>query len=370
MKRLILLMCTLLLVSGACLAEEQAQDLLASVDTGKIQSFADQYMPGVDMENVAGDVLNGNINGFGRIYAYIKSAITESLSSTAKTASGIIAPVLLMALLGNAFPDASGGVNGAKFMLMLSLIGTLSGIAAKALSSAQVCMRAAGEFSDIIAPVLTAVTTAAGMNGSAALVSPSAAMAGNIIGRLFSKYGTIACRYALILSVAGNLSAAVDLSPLVSGIRKAVNWCCGLASTLFAALITVQNSVAASLDSTAVKTAKYTVDSFTSIIGSGVSDAWNTYVSGVSIAKNVVGVSGAAAMLAAGIKPIAEVLFSMLLLNMIALFLKLTGETRASKAAEQLSGVCQMALALSCGCAVVAVILVSAAMFAGRGMFF
>ena len=369
--RYLALACVLLfMLSCPCLAEENARDMLSQADIGKIQSFADQNALNVDIDHITDDAVQGKIPDLDEIVAFFKNALRMPLKSAAERFAGVIVPMLLLAVLGSAFPDAGGGTGGAAFILNISLLGKLSDIVLQALSAAQNCMAVAKSFSDMIAPVLTALITAAGMNSSAALVTPTSALAGNLIENLFSTYGVSACRYALVLAVAGSLSAAVDLSSVVGMIRKSVNWCCGLAGTLFAALISVQHNLAASLDSAAVKTAKYTVDSITSIIGSGVSDAWSTYISGVSIAKNAVGVSGAAAMLASGIKPLAEILFSMLAVNLVSVFLKIIGEKGAAKAAEQLSGVCQMALALSCSCVVIAVILVSALMFTGRGLLY
>ena len=370
MKVLAVLAVLLCMFAVPCCAAESAEDMLEGVPMERLQSFSDENETGLDVSVLAGNALQGKIPSADKIIAYIKGSVSAPFRSAARDASAAVVPVLLLAVLGSTFPESSGGVGGARFVLYVAVLGTLSEIVLKALVYAENCMSVAKSFSDMIAPLLTALITAAGMNSSAALISPAAALAGNIIENVFSKYGVLACRYALALAAAGSLSTAIDFSAAVSGMKKAVNWCCGLAGTLFAALIALQNNVAASVDSAAVRTAKYTVDSITSIIGSGVSDAWNAYVSGVGIAKNALGVSGALALLAAGIRPVARILFSMLAINAVSVFLKIMGEKDAARAAEQLAGVCQMSLALSCGCVVIAMILISAVMFAGRGMLY
>lgn len=366
MKKIALVLIFILLPLNAC--AEGAEDWLAQTDIAQIQNFSDENDAGIDVLHIIEATLQGELFDTEDLIEYLKAKIALPMKTAVCAASGAIVPVLLMALLSGMLPDSTGSVRGSRFVLTLALLGILSQISVSAIDSAETCMRIAREFTDMIAPVLTALISAAGMNSGAALISPSSALAGNLIGNVFSKYGVLLCRYTLILALASGMCLSLDLSSLVSGMKKLVNWCCGLAGTLFAALVSVQSSVASSMDSAAAKTARYTVDSFGSIIGSGVSDAWSAYISGVSIAKNAVGISGSAVLLAAGIKPIAEMLFAMLVLKLIALFLNLIGESRMAKTVEELSGVCQMALALSCSCIVIAVILISAVMFAGNGL--
>ncbi|MBQ3575734.1 MAG: hypothetical protein IJA26_08680 [Clostridia bacterium] len=368
MKRLCLALLALFLLSGIAFAEGYGE-FLSDADIGRIQSFSDEYS-GIDIASITDDVAQGELGIPEEMENYLKRSVRDALGDTAGRVMAAIVPVLLLAVLGCAFPHSRGGVSGARFILAVSMLGTFVKIASSALQSAESCITASKKFTDVITPVLSAVTTAAGMNASAALVTPASALAGNIFENLFCKYGLAACRCALVLAAVGGLTDSIDLSSLISVVRKAVNWCCGLAGTLFAALAAVQNNIASSADSAAARTVKYTVDSFASIIGGGVSEAWNTYAAGVSIAKNAVGVSGSAAILAAGIRPVASILLSMLSFKFIAVFLDMIGEKRASRSCDQVSGVCQMALSLSCGSIVIAVILATAAMFAGRGFLF
>lgn len=369
MKKWLIVLLALLIPFSAA-AEEQAQKILSQTEDLQLQRFLDENEAEINVSEMIAEAARGKVPQADEIGAFVSGKIKGPFHKVAASALGAIAPVLLLTLLGSVFPESTGGVGGARLILLLAMLAALVQIAAGAIQSAQKCMRLAADFSDAVSPLLSAVVVASGMNSGAALITPSAALAGNVIGGVFAKYGVTACRYALVLSSSSSLCASIDLSSAINAIKKGVNWCCGLSGALFAALVSAQSSVAAALDGAAIKTAKYTVDSFSSIIGSGVSDAWGAYLSGVSLAKNAVGVSGAAAMLAVGIKPLAEIFFSMLLLNLMAVFLKLTGERQAAQAAEQLAGVCQMALALSCGCVVIAVILVGATMLVGNGLLY
>lgn len=253
-------------------------------------------------------------------------------------------------------------------MLKLRLILQFFAMAAAAIDASRACISAAKAFTDAVSPVLTALLAATGMSGAAALVSPAAALAGNAAEKLFLHYGIRLCSCGLCTAAAGNLSPVVDLGRITKLMKKTANWCAGLATTLFTALLALQGKVAAGLDGVAVRTAKFAVDSAAPVIGSGVSDAWDSYVSGLMIAKNAVGVSGLAALIGVAAEPMIRCGLVMLVFNLVAAVLDVFGEKETSRAADQIGGICQMALSLSTGAVVIASVLLGAVMAAGQNL--
>ena len=122
------------------------------------------------------------------------------------------------------------------------------------------------------------------------------------------------------------------------------------------------------LDGIAARTAKFAVDSAAPVIGSGISDAWDSYLSGVLVTKNAVGLSGIATLLFAGARPVLICLAAMAALYLIAALLDAFGEKTSAAAAEQIAGICQMALSLCTATLAIAMILLGAAMMIGKGL--
>lgn len=348
----------LMIFSGVCLAEEGA-------DPAPIYEFAADY----GAEDIARDAyeraMQGDIPDAQAVAGWLKQMLAEPLLEVAGAAAGLIAPTLLIALV-RAASIRSGG--GARFLLRLMLLLGFSDLASVALDAARACLESAKEFTDAVSPAIAALLAAMGMSGTSAMISPAAAMAGGAAEGLFLNCGLPLCRIALCTAVAGNLSDAVDLSRITNLLRKAANWGAGLATTLFTALLALQGNLAQGMDGVGVRTAKFAVDSAAPVIGSGVSDAWEGYISGMMIAKNAFGMSGIAALLAAGLRPVICCLAAMLSLSLISALLALFGEKEAARAAEQAGSICQMALSLSTGALAIATVLLGAAMSAGRSL--
>ena len=112
----------------------------------------------------------------------------------------------------------------------------------------------------------------------------------------------------------------------------------------------------------------FAVDSASGIMGSGVSDVWDSYVSGMRVTCGSVGFSGAVLLLAAGFRPLLRLGATMLLLHVIGVLLDMLGEATTARAAQRMGDAVQMALELCSGALAIAGILLGAGMAAGRGV--
>ena len=353
----------ILALMPCCACAEEAADYTA------ILEFAEDYGVQDEIRQLIDGALSGDLSLKEFFSGWLQKQLRRPVETVLPIAAGMLAPVLLLALLGSILPEGRGACMDAGFLLRLILMLLSSRLAIAAIAEAEACLQSVKHFTDISAPALAAVLAAMGMEGSAALVSPAAALAGNAAQQLFLKYGLPLCRIALCTSIAGNLSREIDLSRFTALFRKGANWLAGLATTLFTALLALQGSVSEGLDGVAVRTAKFAVDSASPVIGSGVSDAWESYISGVMISKNALGVSSIAVLLLACAGPVLLCIAALTVLTLLSALLELFGEKLSARAAGQISGVCQMALSLCTGAIAIATILLGAVMSLGRGLF-
>ena len=368
MRRWIICAALMLLLCGSAAAEEAARRALDGVDIGGIAEFATEYGAEMDPAAVAEAALRGDMPDLRELFDALKARLAAPVLESLRAGRGLLAPILLLALLRCAMPGGSAGSGGARFLLRLTLLMGFSDAALRSLSASMECIRAAKSLSGAAAPALTALLAAMGMAGTSALVTPTAALVGDAAEGLFLNWGMPLCRFALCTAIAGSLTPAVDLSGAAKLLRKAANWGAGLATTVFTAMLALQGSVVGAVDGVAVRTAKFAVDSAAPVIGNGVSDAWDSYVSGILIAKNAVGLSGIAALLGAALHPLLVCASSMLMLSLLATLLSALGEGDTARAAEQIGGICQMSLSLATGAVAISTVLLGAAMAAGGNL--
>lgn len=352
-----------MLFSSAALAQT------ADTDPEPIYRFAQDYGAENTVRRVYETALQGETLDAQSLLDDLLERIVQPVREMLQQAAELLPGVLLLTLAQATMPERSGAGSGVRFLLRLRLILGFSQLAEIALMEAGKCLGSAKAFTDAASPIIAALLTAMGMNATAALVSPAAALAGGAAERLFAQYGLPLCRTALCTAIVGSLSSAINLKRITLLMKKLANWGAGLATTLFTALVALQGNVSGAFDSVSVRTAKFAVDSAAPVIGSGVSDAWESYISGMMIAKNALGMSGVAALLAAGLRPVICCASAMLILHLTAALLEIFGDGESACSALQISGICQMALSLATGALVIATVLLGAAMAAGRMLF-
>lgn len=355
--------CVLFLLIQFCTLPSLAESPLETFDEAKVDSlyeFADDYGAENILRSIYESAKSGKEFEINMLYSWMKKQL-DIYDIRNKAIS--LFPFLLLAALLNTSLCKNG--NGAGFILRIVLISEFSEFAVRALSAAGECLKIVCKFLDIAAPVLTSLFASLSLPGTASLVSPAAALAGNIAGGLLSEIGLPLCRFALCLAIAGNLGTAPGLNHITRLLRKTAAWISGLSITVFTALLTLQGNISAGLDSVSLRTAKYAVDSVSSVIGSGISDAWDSYISGMRIVRNAVGITGIAAVFAAGLRPLLISAVSMLTLNISSALLNVFGENDTAKAAEEIAGICQMALSLCTASLAIAMIMFGAAMSIG-----
>ena len=84
----------------------------------------------------------------------------------------------------------------------------------------------------------------------------------------------------------------MDLSGIAKGIRTAVCWVLGLATTLFTGLFSIQTMVSAGSDALSVKTGKFLVGSFVPVVGGALSDAFSAAQGCIHLMKTTLGAFG------------------------------------------------------------------------------
>lgn len=345
-----------------------AESFLTEDRLAPIYDFAREYASDQPVRQVLEDALAGEVSLQEILLGWAQESLGANLREVLAAAAGLLAPLLLLALLRALHPGEGKNGNGAAFLLRMHLIFAFFTLSSLAIDRAGGCLKAASEFCASVSPLLTAMLAALGLEGTAALVSPAASLAGSISGRLFQQIGLPLCRIALCTAVAGNLSEVIRLDRFTNLLKKAANWSAGLLTTLFTALLALQGTVSEGIDGIGIRTAKFAVDSAAPVIGSGVSDAWDSYVSGVMVAKNAVGVSGIAALILSGAQPVAVGLCVLLALNLAAALLEVFGEKNTARAAEQIGGVCRMTISLCTAALAIAMILLGSCMAAGRSL--
>lgn len=165
--------------------------------------------------------------------------------------------------------------------------------------STSIVIKGASGFIMCFIPVMVGIMVASGQTVTASSYQITMTCAGQVISGLCTSILVPLMNTMLGIAVISSISPKLRLGSVCDVIYKIIKWCLGISTSIFTALLTLQNLVTAPADNVGGKTAKLALSSFVPIVGSALGDAFNTVHSCVKLLKSGVGAFG---ILAGGLK--------------------------------------------------------------------
>ena len=284
---------------------------------------------------------------------------------------GILPVLMLPALISAVVRRMLGGQRSAaaaQYLCYLACALAQTGLLTGLLQEAEAFARRISELTDAVFPLLVGLLSSSGATAAAAMLTPMAALLGRMIVSLFGGAGIKVCSFAAAVAVAGNLNRNISLKNLFGLIVSVVNWTLGFVMTGFVGLLSVQGLLGGGYDSTSVRAARYAVDNLLPVIGGEVADTMDALISSVLLVKNAAGVTGMLALLVVCAGPLLRFAAAALSLKLSAAVLEPLAESGLTHLTEQIAKVVRMLLTIAAACVVLAMLLMGAALTAGRGV--
>ncbi len=150
----------------------------------------------------------------------------------------------------------------------------------------------------------------------------------------------------LALSIIGSINSALSFSAVIDSVKKGFLWIVGLIMTIFVGSITIQGIVGVSADTVSTKAAKFMLSSFVPIVGSAISDAYQTVKGSLGLIRSCVGSFGIVAVLAMIIPPLVNILTVKISLAFSSVISDILGVNKVSSVLKSSSTVLTLAMAL------------------------
>ena len=301
MRRALVLICLLpLLLTVTVRAEETALDKVeAETREGLLAILPDVARPYVS-DPTDSDALKETL-GFKSLFILLANSVTESGGALSREMLAIFTVSLLFGAL-SLFTANSGISVFMQSAASLSLFALLYDSVTRTL----------GFFSDLsalasgLSPLLTAIFAAGGATATAAMTSGGFAAFLSVL-TLFSSTllpPLLRILFALaLLSSLGNHTLIRELSRRLSGIATLLF---SILSMLLLASLAFQSALAASSDSVALRTVKYTASSAVPLVGGTLSGALGALTASLSLLRSALGGTAVIAVLCLLLPPLIE----------------------------------------------------------------
>jgi stage III sporulation protein AE len=209
-----------------------------------------------------------------------------------KTSISIIAIMLLYSVFAG-FKDSLGNTAHAEtlnIVITLAITCTLVVPIANLITLAAGAIVNAANFMLILVPVMAVLMISAGraMSGGSYYTMMMAVCQG--VSQLAAKVITPMLNIFLGLSVVSAAAPAVNIGGLTNRLGKIIKWCICFLMTIFTGVLSLKSMITGSADSVSSRVAKFSISSFVPLVGSSLSEAYQTVQGGVALVKSGLGV--------------------------------------------------------------------------------
>jgi stage III sporulation protein AE len=264
-----------------------AKDLPEYLPDDTKNSLEDLGIQGADWEDI---ITITPKSMFEKILSIAGGKINEPL----RAAVSVIAVMLLCALLNGmkiSFGDRQmSSVIGMVATLCICVI-IINPIVSCIANAASIIKAAAG-FLLACVPVLIGIMLAAGQPVASGSYNLLMMAAGNVISIIASNILVPLMNIFLAISIVSAISPNINLNGLCRSFNKVAKWIMGFCMTVFTGLITMHSIVAAAMDTTGTRAARFVVSSFVPVVGNALGEAIHTINGCVKMLKSGVSAFG------------------------------------------------------------------------------
>lgn len=293
MKKFIAVICTaFLLFCFSCTAVQAAENKMLYDTKSLYNSLSDevkQSLNSMGIDSVDTNKIN-NIT-FESVISEITNMASKNINSPLKGLIIITALLLLCAMLSAYKNTLSSDIS-----TTLNITATLCVTCAVAVPAVKII----GQTADVISvssnimlayiPIIVVIMASSGQAISGASYYSMMIAAGQGVGQLSSKIIVPLLNVYLGLSISGSVSPDISLEGFTTLVSKVMKWILAFAMTVFTAVLTFKQMITTSLDNVSARAVRFTLNSFISIVGSALSDAYKTVQGSVCVLKSGVGI--------------------------------------------------------------------------------
>ena len=210
---------------------EAAQRILDAIDLTDAQSLAEES--NLDMERVIGAFLSGDFESAFSTVEWRSVADRLFADGASKLIRALIPPIGLSLLMRLMLKKGAAMQRAARFVCRAACVILLAGNFSNVAASARQVFAISEKCISAITPAMVTAAAFTGADGTSAVISPAAALAGGAIRDCLSSGGMTLAISAATIAAAGNMAEGISLERLFRLIRQTAQTLSGVLVAAF-----------------------------------------------------------------------------------------------------------------------------------------
>ncbi|MBO5143309.1 MAG: stage III sporulation protein AE [Clostridia bacterium] len=306
----------------------------------EIKKYSNEYFPELSDNEYLSDLISGKIttqnnNIINKIINMVIGEFKDNISLILKIIGIVMLCSVLKSIQSN-FSDS--GISDIAFYTCYLMIVTL--IITSFTNVVSLCTNTVDKLSDfmnMIVPLIIALITISGGITSISFLQPLIIGMITLITYLLNNIIIPIIYISTVINIVTNISEHVKLSKLSETLKKSSLWIMEICMVIFVGVLSLEGTLAASVDGMTTKIAKNIVSSTIPVVGKILGDTVDSVIGSVAITKNAVGFIGIIAILAITISPLIKCLITLFVINISTAIIEPVADSRIFKSINDVS---------------------------------
>ena len=303
------------------------------------------------------DFIKGVTEGEGVAVTEIFSYFSDSLKDALLGVAAGVSIIVVLSVLGGMSDALTSGFKrrSTKTIIYFAVYsGAVAAVAVMFSGLVKTTTDAVSELDKLVkltSPVFITILTALGGTGGAEMLAPFTLLLGGVVINIINAVIIPLFFAALVFTIVGNLSESVRLEKLVKAVKSIGSWVLGAMFGIITALASVQGLVGASVDTIAVKSAKFALSGYIPILGGYISEGFDIVMASGVLIKNALGLGVFVLLQAIMAAPLIKLIMFSLVLKLTAGIVEPVGDKKISEMVYGAAGCLNLLIAAVAGTA-------------------
>ena len=323
-----------LLINTQCFAVDSELGEFTEI----ISNFQNDIIDAEEYTSIVEDLKNGNFNfDYKKVFNKIGLIFSKELKNNVGIIIQIVIIAILSCFLTNIKGDfASKGVGQISFYICYIVIITLViSSFTTILDIAKDAVVTAVSFMNVFTPVILGFIVSTGGFTVSSMIYPLIIFVTNLITNLTGSVVIPLLTTAFGIGLVANISEKNKLSKLSKTMRSVIIWGIGIGLTLFVGIVSLEGTIATTVDGITVKTAKFIFSNGIPVVGKLLGDSVDTILGSTVVLKDAVGTVGVIILLVLLLTPLIKILMFLFMYSVANILIQPFAESRIVKSIEE-----------------------------------
>ena len=311
------------------------------------KQYTGEFFADADISEILNSAISGKVDN-SKIYKKILNILGTEVQTGIKSLLSILAIIIIHSILKSISENLQND-NVSKMIYYVQYIAIVTVIMnnfSDVISMVKETATNLVGFMNSLIPILVSLMLYTGSITTSSILEPAILFMINFIGNIIQSFLIPAVLIAATLSIVSKIGEKVQVAKLSKFLKSSTLWFLGIILTIFVGIVSLEGTLASSVDGITAKTAKSIVSSAVPVVGKILGDVVDSVLGCGIILKNAVGFVGVVIIISICIVPILKLSVLTISYKLVASISEVIADAKIVKLLDEMGDIFKILLGI------------------------